>query len=466
LSPTAEEVVTTIVAQEYGSYRDLPVSLYQIQTKYRDEARPRAGLLRGREFVMKDSYSFDIDQAGLQASYDAHRDAYIRIFDRLGLSYVIVQAMSGAMGGSASEEFLANASVGEDTYVRCTTCDYAANVEAARRGHDLLHTSVPAVDGSAVPPLAEVSTPGLPGIAGVSEFLDVAPSAMLKCIAFVLDSGDVGLALVPGDRDVNEYALEAAVAPKKARLFGDDDWEAHPELVRGYIGPNAGGVAVVVADPSIRAETGWVTGSNRVDHHVRNALLGRDFSVDIWADLVTIVSGDACPKCGHELSVDRGIEVGHVFQLGTKYTEALDANYIDEHGETHPMVMGCYGIGVSRIVAAVAEENHDEQGLSWPAALAPYDVHLIVVPGRGDAAAGVIAEAERIYEALQARGIDVLFDDRDASPGVKFADADLLGMPVQIVVGAKGVARGVVERKVRATGERDELPLADVVTAL
>jgi prolyl-tRNA synthetase len=311
-----------------------------------------------------------------------------------------------------------------------------------------------------------VSTPGLPGIAGVSEFLDVAPSAMLKCIAFVLDSGEVGLALVPGDRDVNEYALEAAVAPKKARLFGDEDWEAHPELVRGYIGPNAGGVAVVVADPSIRAETGWVTGSNRVDHHVRNALLGRDFSVDIWADLVTIVSGDACPKCGHELSVDRGIEVGHVFQLGTKYTEALDANYIDERGETHPMVMGCYGIGVSRIVAAVAEENHDEQGLSWPAALAPYDVHLIVVPGRGDAAAGVIAEAERIYEALQARGIDVLFDDRDASPGVKFADADLLGMPVQIVVGAKGVARGVVERKVRATGERDELPLADVVTAL
>jgi prolyl-tRNA synthetase len=466
LSPTAEEVVTSIVAQEYGSYRDLPVNLYQINWKYRDELRPRFGLLRGREFLMKDAYSFDLDLDGLKKSYQAMYDAYSRVFTRCGFTFRAVEAQSGEMGGSESREFMAVAAIGEDDFVWCTNCDYAANVEAARRGHDALHTSVPAVDGSAVPAMEEVSTPDLPGIAGVSEFLKVAPAAMLKSIAFVLESGEVGLALVPGDRDVNEYALEAAVAPKKARLLGDDDWENQPGLVRGYIGPHSPGVSVVVADPSIKAEKGWVTGANKRDHHVRNALLGRDFSVDIWADLVTIVSGDACPKCGHELSVDRGIEVGHVFQLGTKYTEALDATYIDEHGETHPMVMGCYGIGVSRIVAAVAEENHDDNGLAWPAALAPYDVHLIVVPGRGDAAAGVVAEAERVYAGLQERGIDVLFDDRDASPGVKFADADLVGVPVQIVVGAKGVGRGVVERKVRATGERDELPLADVVRLL
>lgn len=466
LSPTAEEVVTSIVAQEYGSYRDLPVNLYQINWKYRDELRPRFGLLRGREFLMKDAYSFDLDLDGLKKSYQAMYDAYSRVFTRCGFTFRAVEAQSGEMGGSESREFMAVAAIGEDDFVWCKNCDYAANVEAARRGHDALHTSVPAVDGSAVPAMEEVSTPNLPGITGVSEFLGVEPAAMLKCIAFVLDTGEAGLALVPGDRDVNEYALAAAVAPKKAHLFEDDDFAKHPELVRGYIGPHSPGVSVVVADPSVRAETGWVTGANTRDHHVRNALLGRDFTVDIWADLVTIVSGDACPKCGHELSVDRGIEVGHVFQLGTKYTEALDATYIDEHGENHPMVMGCYGIGVSRIVAAVAEENHDDNGLAWPAALAPYDVHLIVVPGRGDAAAGVIAEAERVYTELQERGIDVLFDDRDASPGVKFADADLVGVPVQIVVGAKGVARGVVERKVRATGERDELPLADVVNTL
>jgi prolyl-tRNA synthetase len=466
LSPTAEEVVTSIVAQEYGSYRDLPVNLYQINWKYRDELRPRFGLLRGREFLMKDAYSFDLDLDGLKQSYQAMYDAYSRVFTRCGFTFRAVEAQSGEMGGSESREFMAVAAIGEDDFVWCTNCDYAANVEAARRGHDSLHTSVPAVDGSGVPAMEEVETPNLPGITGVSEFLEVEPKAMLKCIAFILESGEIGLALVPGDRDVNEYALGAAVAPKKARLLGDDDWETHPELVRGYIGPHSPGVSVVVADPSVRAEMGWVTGANKRDHHVRNALLGRDFNVDIWADLVTIVSGDACPKCGHELSVDRGIEVGHVFQLGTKYTEALDATYIDEHGETHPMVMGCYGIGVSRIVAAVAEENHDENGLSWPAALAPYDVHLIVVPGRGDAAAGVVAEAERVYAELQARGIDVLFDDREASPGVKFADADLVGVPVQLVVGAKGVARGIVERKIRATGERDELPLAGAVDAL
>ena len=457
LGPTHEEMFTLVVKDLYSSYKDLPVWLYQIQTKYRDEARPRAGILRGREFVMKDSYSFDTTDEGLDASYTAHRNAYIKTFDRLGFDYVIVKATAGAMGGSKSEEFLAKSDVGEDTYVRCTNCDYAANVEAARRDHSWHHTEVPAAD---MPPMTEVHTPDLPGIAGVAEFLHVEPASLLKSIVFDA-GGKLGIALVPGDREVNLYALEAALAPGTVRLFDDTDFDAHPELPKGYIGPHFPGADVVVADPSVRAEHGWVTGANRIDHHVRDAVLGRDFDVDVWADIVTIVTGDRCPRCGHALSVDRGIEVGHVFQLGTKYSEVLDATYTDEHGAQHPMVMGCYGLGITRTVAAIAEETHDEHGLSWPAVVAPYDVHLIVVPGRGEQAQAVIAEADRVYETLRAAGRDVLYDDRDVNPGVKFADADLLGVPVQMIVGAKGVARGVIERKLRATGERDELPLHD-----
>jgi len=457
LSPTAEEVITTLVAQEYGSYRDLPVNLYQINWKYRDELRPRFGLLRGREFLMKDAYSFDLDLEGLERSYRAMYDAYCRVFERCGLTFRAVEAQSGEMGGSGRREFMAVAAVGEDAFVWCTNCDYAANVEAARRDHSWHHTEVPAAD---MPPMTDVQTPDLPGIAGVAEFLHVEPASLLKSIVFDA-GGKLGIALVPGDREVNLYALEAALAPGTVRLFDDADFDAHPELPKGYIGPHFPGADVVVADPSVRAEHGWVTGANSVDHHVRDAVLGRDFDVDVWADIVTIVTGDRCPRCGRELSVDRGIEVGHVFQLGTKYSEVLDATYTDERGAQHPMVMGCYGLGITRTVAAIAEETHDAHGLSWPAVVAPYDVHLIVVPGRGEQAEAVIAEADRVYETLRAAGRDVLYDDRDVSPGVKFADADLLGVPVQMIVGAKGVARGVIERKLRATGERDELPLHD-----
>jgi prolyl-tRNA synthetase len=457
LSPTAEEVVTSVVAQEYGSYRDLPVNLYQINWKYRDELRPRFGLLRGREFLMKDAYSFDADLAGLQKSYEAMYDAYSRIFTRCGFVFRAVEADSGEIGGDTSREFMAVAPVGEDDFVWCENCDYAANVEAARRGRVEIETTVDA------PPMEEVNTPGLPGIAGVAKFMGVEPGAMLKCIAFDSD-GALGLALVPGDREVNEVALRKAVAPRPMRLYGDDDFAAHPELPKGYIGPHFPGASVVVADPSVHAGIAWVTGSNRVDHHVRNAVLGRDFDVDIWADLALVAPGDPCPSCGHALRIDRGIEVGHVFQLGTKYSESLDARYTDENGEKHSMQMGCYGIGITRIVAAAAEAHHDENGLVWPKALAPYDVHLIAVPGRGEQAAAVMSEAERVYAELRAAGFAVLFDDRDTSPGVKFADADLVGVPMQLVVGAKGVARGVIERKNRATGARDELPLHDFGT--
>jgi len=461
LAPTAEEVVTALVAQEYGSYRDLPVNLYQINWKYRDELRPRFGLLRSREFLMKDAYSFDLDVDGLRESYRRMYEAYHKIFERCGLTFRPVEAQSGEMGGDVNHEFMAVAAVGEDDFVWCKACDYAANVEAARR-QSSGDANAPALADP--PPLEKVHTPDLPGITGVSEFLHVPADRMLKTIAFDVD-GKVGLAVVPGDREVNEFALAAAVAPKRVRLFADADFDAHPELAKGYMGPDAR-AEVVVADPAVDAPIAWVTGANEIDHHVRNAVLGRDFTVDVWADLVTIVSGDTCPRCGQPLSVDRGIEVGHVFQIGTKYSVALDAHYTDEHGAQHPMVMGCYGIGVSRIVAAVAEEYHDEHGLVWPAAIAPYDVHLVAVPGRGEQAAAVIAQADRLYDELRALGLAVLYDDRDVSPGVKFADADLVGMPLQLVVGAKGLAKGVVERKDRATGTRDEIPVAEVVSRL
>jgi prolyl-tRNA synthetase len=311
--------------------------------------------------------------------------------------------------------------------------------------------------------MGEEHTPGLPGIKGVAEFLGVQPAQMLKCIAFDVD-GEMGLALVPGDREVNPYALGRALPGRKVRLWEDADFDAHSDVPRGYIGPHFPGATVRVADPTVRAlaPEGWVTGANRVDHHVRRAVLGRDFEAGSFADLVTVVTGDPCPRCGAALSVDRGIEVGHTFQLGTRYSRALGAVYTDENGEQHAMVMGCYGIGVSRVVAAVVEEHHDEAGIVWPPALAPYDLHLVSLPGKGEAAPEVRAAAEGLYDRLQAAGVSVLYDDREASPGVKFADADLLGMPVQVTVGARGLARGVAERKIRMSGERDEHPLEDV----
>jgi prolyl-tRNA synthetase len=462
LAPTAEEVITVTASNEYGSYRDLPVNLYQINWKYRDELRPRFGLLRSREFLMKDAYSFDVDIEGLKASYKLMYDAYHRVFERCGLSFRPVEAQAGEIGGDVNHEFMAVAAVGEDDFVWCRSCDYAANVEAAVRGAPAIGPDAPMPE-----PMAPEHTPDLPGIKGVAEFLGVAPGEMLKCIAFDVD-GEMGLALVPGDREVNPFALNRALAGRKVRLWEDADFEAHPDVPKGYIGPHFPGATVRVADPAVQAgpAEGWVTGANQVDHHVRRAVLGRDFDADAFADLVTVVTGDACPRCGQPLSVDRGIEVGHTFQLGTKYSVALGADYTDETGQQHPMVMGCYGIGVSRVVAAVVEEHHDDAGLVWPEALSPYAVHLVSLPGKGEAAPAVRDAADRLYDGLRAAGVDVLYDDRDQSPGVKFADADLLGVPVQLIVGAKGLAREVVERKNRRTGERDEVALEAVVGLL
>ncbi len=435
LSPTAEEVIAATVAGEYSSYRDLPVNLYQINWKYRDELRPRFGILRGREFLMKDAYSFDADEEGLKRSYQQMFDAYTRVFTRCGLTFRPVEGEAGQMGGDVNHEFMAVAAVGEDAFVWCKNCD------------------------------EKVHTPDLPGIAGVADELGVPPGELLKSIAFDVD-GEMGLALVPGDREVSPYLLEKAVAPRAARLFDDDDFQRHPEVPKGYIGPHFPGVALTVADRSVRSGAAWVTGANEPDYHVRHAVLDRDFHVDVWADIAQVVTGDPCPRCGEPLSVDRGIEVGQVFQLGTKYTDALACTYTDEGGEQHPMVMGCYGIGITRTVAAVAEEHHDAVGFTWPAAVAPYDVHLVALPGKGDQSADVVAAAEHLYDELTAAGVDVLYDDRDASPGIKFADADLLGMPVRLTVGARGLGRGVVERRDRASGADDEVAVADVAAAV
>ncbi|GAB3597728.1 proline--tRNA ligase [Angustibacter peucedani] len=471
LGPTHEEMFTLAVKDLYSSYKDLPLSIYQIQTKYRDEARPRAGLLRGREFVMKDSYSFDLDDEGLQRSYDAHREAYVRIFDRLGLDYVVVSAMSGAMGGSASEEFLATAVNGEDTYVR-SAGGYAANVEA-------VVTLPPASRGWADVQAAHVEdTPSTPTIADLVAcaqqlFPDREWSAAdtLKNVVLVLTHPDgtkeplvVGL---PGDREVDLKRLEAQVHPSEVEPFTEADFAAHPELVKGYIGPqvlgenSSSGIRYLV-DPRVVDGTVWVTGANTEGRHVFDLVMGRDFQADGTIEAAEVRAGDPAPDGSGPLELARGIEIGHIFQLGRKFAEALGLKVLDENGKQVTVTMGSYGIGVSRAVASVAENAHDELGLVWPREVSPYDVHLVAT-GKDDA---VLVEAERVAADLSARGLDVLLDDRPkVSPGVKFKDAELIGVPTIVVLG-KGLADGVVEVKDRASGERVDVPVGDVVDHL
>ena len=473
LGPTHEEMFTLLVKDICSSYKGLPLALYQIQTKYRDEARPRAGILRGREFVMKDSYSFDLDDAGLAASYQRHRAAYIRIFDRLGLRYVIVAAMSGAMGGSASEEFLADAEVGEDTYVKCSNCDYAANVEAVQ---------VPAaapLDDSAVPAAHVEDTPGTPTIDTLVAMLNErfprtdrpwAAGDTLKNVLVLLrhpDGGTQALAIgVPGDREVDPKRLEAQVAPAEIAPFTEEHFAAHPALVKGYIGPgvlgreNASGIRYLI-DPRVAAGSAWVTGADQPGRHVLDLVAGRDFAADGGIQAAEIKDGDECPVCGNTLITARGIEMGHIFQLGRKYADALDLRVLDANGRLVPVTMGSYGIGVSRAVAAIAENSHDDSGLSWPREVAPADVH-VVIAGKTDE---IIDTAELIAAGLDASGVHVMLDDRSASVGVKLTDAELIGVPTICVVG-RGVAQGVVEVRDRATGERTEVALAEVAERL
>lgn len=476
LGPTHEEMFTLVVKDLYSSYKDLPLSIYQIQTKYRDEARPRAGILRGREFVMKDSYSFDIDDAGLDASYAAHREAYIRIFDKLGFEYVIVKATSGAMGGSKSEEFLAKAAVGEDTYVRCTNCDYAANVEAvAVRAPEPPSNLAEAY--AAIPAAHAEDTPATPTIDTLVDHLNAsfpredrpwAAGDTLKNVIVVLKHPDgtrEPLAIgVPGDREVDQKRLEGQLEPIEVEAMSEAELAKHPALVKGYIGPEVlgeeskSGIRFLV-DPRVAEGTRWVTGANVPDSHVIDLVVGRDFTPDGTIEAAEVRDGDSCPNCVEgTLESARGIEMGHIFQLGRKYADALDLKVLDENGKLVTVTMGSYGIGPSRAVAAIAEGTLDEIGLAWPRNVAPVDVH-IVAAGKDEA---IFAAASTLADELSAKGIDVLYDDRagKVSPGVKFKDAELIGLPTIVTVG-RGLADGNVEVRDRATGERDEVAVAD-----
>jgi len=478
LAPTHEEVFTLTVKELYSSYKDLPLSIYQIQDKYRDEARPRAGLLRGREFSMKDAYSFDIDDAGLDASYQAQRDAYERIFTRLGLEYVIVQADAGAMGGSRSEEFLHPTPIGEDTFVRSAK-GYAANVEAY---HSVAPEAQP-IDGQ---PAAEVfDSPETPTIATLVALTnekhpraDRAWTAAdtLKNVVLRLTALDGTKELVvvglPGDRDVDLKRAEVAFAPAEVAAATEEDFAAHRGLVKGYIGPWAASGPVLgdksatgiryLLDPRVVDGTAWVTGANEHERHVLNLVAGRDFTADGRVDIAEVREGDPAPDGSGPIETARGMEIGHVFQLGSKYAEALGLQVLDQNGKLVTVTMGSYGIGVTRILAVIAEANHDEKGLLWPRNVAPFDVH-IVATGKDDA---VYRVAETLVSELDEAGYDTLFDDRPkVSPGVKFGDAELIGVPLIIIVG-RGAGEGRVEFWDRRSGEREEIPLHEVLERL
>ncbi|MBB1258497.1 proline--tRNA ligase [Streptomyces alkaliterrae] len=452
LGPTHEEIFTQVVKDQCTSYKDLPVMLYQIQTKYRDEARPRSGILRGREFQMKDSYSFDISDEALAESYRLHREAYTRIFERLGLDYRIVSAVSGAMGGSASEEFLAPAEAGEDTFADCPACDFAANTEAVT-------TTVAPVDGAGHPAVEELDTPDTPTIETLADFLDVPASATLKNLLVKVD-GEITAVGVPGDREVDLGKLAEHLAPAEVELVTAEDFTGRPDLVRGYVGPQGLDVPYL-ADPRVAEGTSWITGANKPGKHARNVVCGRDFTVDRYLDVVVVEPGDPCPACGAGLRLDRAIEIGHIFQLGRKYADTFALDVLGPQGKPVRVTMGSYGIGVSRAVAALAEQTADEQGLCWPREIAPADVHVV--------AAGKAVQIElalEVADKLAAAGVRVLVDDRQGvSPGVKFTDAELVGVPQILIVG-RGAPKGLVELKDRRSGEREELTVDEALKRL
>ena len=476
LGPTHEEMFTLLVKDLYSSYKDLPVMLYQIQTKYRDEQRPRAGILRGREFVMKDSYSFDVTDEDFATSYAAHRAAYVKIFDRLGLDYVIVKAMSGAMGGSASEEFLATAENGEDTYVR-SPGGYAANVEAVQ---SVVPEPLGAQEMATLPAAHVEDTPDTPTIETLVALANAehpqpghawTAADTLKNVVVVVRHPDgrreplaIGL---PGDREVDLKRLGAQVEPAEIESFDEDDFADHPDLVKGYLGPAVLGETSKSAiryllDPRVADGTSWITGADELGRHVFGLVAGRDFAADGRIEAAEVRAGDPAPDGSGPLQLARGIEMGHIFELGRKYADALGLKVLDENGRLVTVTMGSYGIGVSRAVAAIVENSHDDAGIVWPREVAPAHVHLIAA-GKDDQ---LFVEAERIAADLEAAGVTVIYDDRRrVSPGVKFKDAELIGVPTIVVVG-RGLADGVVEVKDRATGERRDVGIQDVVDVL
>lgn len=476
LGPTHEEMFTLMVKSEYSSYKDLPLCIYQIQTKFRDEARPRAGILRGREFVMKDSYSFDSTDEGLAISYQRHRDAYISTFNRLGLSYEIVSAVSGAMGGSQSEEFLADCEVGEDTFVKCPSCGLAANVEAIVTpvSQDLDFVSAPEAVVKATPKAETITK--LISMSNQNEDLvnpqrDWTPADTLKNVvlmATALDGSQTPLVIgLPGDRDIDLKRVEAALHPATLAPFEDEDFKKYPMLKKGYIGPailgtNSDSGIKYLVDPRVVVGTAWITGANEWNQHVFGAIAGRDFKWDGVVEAAAVCVGDACANCGEPIQIARGIEIGHIFSLGRKYAEALDLKVLDESGTLVTVTMGSYGIGVSRAVAAIAEQSHDDKGLIWPREVAPADVHIIAT-GKDDLP---FETAESLAHELEGAGLRILLDDRrGVSPGVKFNDSELLGIPTIVVVG-RGLADGVIEVRDRKTDEKRELSSTVVASTL
>ena len=476
LGPTHEEMFTTAVKDMYSSYKDFPVTLYQIQTKYRDEERPRAGVLRGREFTMKDSYSFDMTDEGLDESYARHRKAYQNIFDRLEIDYAICKATSGAMGGSASEEFLAVSEVGEDTFVRATEGDYAANVEAVvtRAPEEIPFDGLPEAQEHETPKSETIETlvewANSAGITVAGR--EVTAADTLKCMMIKVAAPaateeekewELAAVLIPGDRALDEKRLEASLEPAEFELASDEDFKKTDFLVKGYVGPRALNAhdVKVYADPRVVSGTSWITGADAPQRHVVGLVAGRDFTVDEFIEAAEVKEGDPAPNGQGTLTLERGIELGHIFQLGRKYTEAFDVQILDENGKRAVPTMGSYGIGVTRMLAVLAEQRHDEKGLNWPVAVAPYQVHVAVA--NKDAAA--LEAGQKLVEDLDRAGVEVLFDDRPkVSPGVKFKDAELLGMPFIAILG-RAFADGIIELRIRG-GETREVPADSIVDTL
>lgn len=454
MGPTHEEVITDMVRREIKSYRQMPVNFYQIQTKFRDEIRPRFGLMRGREFIMKDAYSFDVDSSAADLSYSKMYNAYMRIFERCGLNFRAVEADTGSIGGSSSHEFMVLADSGEDAIVSCDACRYAANIEKAESPLFAAHCE------SDAEPLQKVSTPEMKTIADVAAFLSVATDQTVKTLVYASDTGELVMALLRGDHELNELKLKNHLGWDEILMATEEQILACTGSPVGFLGPIGLKQEIpVVADKAIQSMTNVVLGANEVDQHYINANRGRDFEATAYVDIRTVEAGDACPRCqSGKLEMWRGIEVGHVFKLGTKYSKALSATYLDANGREQIIFMGCYGIGIGRTVAAAIEQNHDENGIIFPIPIAPFHCSVVAVNTKDS---GVMAAAEEIYLCLEKLGVEVLFDDRDERPGVKFKDNDLIGIPLRIVVGSKGLAEGKVEMKIRSTGETLSLPLEE-----
>ena len=458
MGPTHEEVITDLVRKEIHSYKQMPINLYQIQTKFRDEIRPRFGIMRGREFIMKDAYSFDVDEAGANRSYEAMYEAYDRIFQRCGLKFRAVEADSGAIGGSYSHEFMVLAESGEDRIVNCTTCDYAANLERAEVKDE---DDVPPADSNAFEALARLETPGQRTIDEVTGFLKITPEQLVKTLVYMVDEEPVAV-LLRGDHELNEAKLKNALDGQAVEMASERLVEEATGAPLGFAGP-VGLKIKVVADNALKTMKNFVVGGNEKDLHLKNVNLERDFKAALFGDLRTIAPGDACPRCGGHIAFGRGIEVGHVFKLGVKYSEAMKAVFLNEQGKESPMIMGCYGIGIGRTVAAAIEQNHDKDGIVFPIPVAPFEVTLLPLQMHNEA---VVEAASKIYGDLMNMGIDALLDDRDERAGVKFKDADLLGIPVRITVGSRGLKNGEVEVKLRTEPESFTVPLNTAVIAV